>query len=538
MRVLVPSAKLADPALQSDFGPLPPSLLPIGGMTVVGRIRESWGGAETAVAVHEGADAFPRLLPPEHGLTIVDVGETGSLAATILAALDRLPGWTDASLILNLGDTVVEGLDPALGGTDFALGARTEESQRWTLFREEDGVLGEISDKELQARPETWRAFVGVFGFAEPARLVTELRRKNDFYAALRVYAEASESFTFPEAPLWLDCGHADNFYAARKRLINTRYFNTLRFDETEGTIRKSSSNKAKLADEIAWAVELPRPLRRFIPTVYDHSTEPEGPFIEMEFTAYPSLDECFVYARFDHDAWQKAFARIFELVGRFGQHTFRDPRIDADLREMFLAKTCDRLRQIEADPPFPCALLDRPLMVDGVACPPFRQVMDELEDVLEGAGLLHTEHLQVIHGDLCFGNILFDHKHGLLKVIDPRGRFGRHLHYGDVRYDLAKLSHSALGLYDLVVLERFHVQHVSEDAYRIDFRQDPYHRAVGEIFRHRLAREGHDLRAVRLLESLLFLSMVPLHCDHPHRQLAMFLRGMTIHAQHREARP
>ena len=54
-------------------------------------------------------------------------------------------------------------------------------------------------------------------------------------------------------------------------------------------------------------------------------------------------------------------------------------------------------------------------------------------------------------------------------------------------------------------------------------------HETVGRIFVKHLNRAGFDLARVRLIESLLFLSMIPLHKDHPERQVAMALRGLSL---------
>jgi hypothetical protein len=531
LNLLIPSAKLVEPQLQIDFGRVAAGLLPLGGRPVVEHILAAFPDrVRGVVAAHEGIEGFRTHLDlyPVGDVALVDVGETESLGETLTQAFALEPELLNSPLVVNLGDTIVRELD---ADGDFLVYAATEESQRWTLFRLQGGKISALSDKRLQDDPETWKAFVGVFGFARPQRFAELLEAKRDFYAALVDYIDEAPDFRFVEAADWLDCGHADNFYATRRRLINTRYFNSLHVDDHTSTVRKSSSNRSKLIDEIVWATELPRPLRRFIPTVYDASTEPKAPFIEMEFYSYPSLDDCFVYARFDHDSWQKAFGRIFHLTEQFGKYGYEDADLGADLREMYLDKTLARLQSVLDAPPIE---VSQGLRVNGIDVPALADVMEELPIVLQRAGLLDSERFSVIHGDLCFGNILFDAKHSLLKVIDPRGRFGRHLHYGDPRYDLAKLSHSALGFYDLIVLEHARVETLGPRSYRLDFRATEYHERIGAIFLRHLRRANYDVRTIRLLESLLFLSMVPLHQDHPHRQRAMLLRGLETYAAHR----
>jgi len=67
-----------------------------------------------------------------------------------------------------------------------------------------------------------------------------------------------------------------------------------------------------------------------------------------------------------------------------------------------------------------------------------------------------------VIHGDMCFANILYDRLTNLFKFIDPRGSFGTAGIYGDPRYDVAKLMHSVDGGYDFLIHEMFNIQETS----------------------------------------------------------------------------
>ena len=195
----------------------------------------------------------------------------------------------------------------------------------------------------------------------------------------------------------------------------------------------------------------------------------------------------------------------------------------------MYVRKTVDRLDAVVAEGHLSAELTDRPLRINGIDCPSLREVLANLPSILARSGVLEVSEFSVIHGDLCLGNILYDAKHGLLKLIDARGKFGRFDIYGDVHYDLAKLSHSVLGLYDFTMADQFRVEAMGADSFEIRTLATAYHEDIARIFVKHLKRNGFDLRRVRTLESLLFLSMVPLHRDRPQRQLAMILRGLSI---------
>ena len=544
--VLVPCARLLCPEMQVEFGPVPPGLVPLNGRTVLEHIADGFAGQGllgVRVGLHEGAEVVEEHFArrPHPALTLDRLAATRSLSDTVLQLLRRLPDAPGAVLV-NLGDTLVRDLPADAVGLDFASSAAADETQRWTLFKAERGHITELSDKVYRPDPEGWRAFTGLWGFAEPARLRKLLEEEHaadpaaGYYRALRRYVEGSPDYRFIETAQWIDCGHADNYYRARRRLIRPRYFNTLGVGDNPASVRKTSSNTRKLIDEVHWYLALPRELRYFVPAIHDYSTDPLAPMIEMEFYGYPTLDDCFVYGRFDFDAWDKAFHRLFDVLAAASRYQVRAPDLRADLEEMYCTKTITRLREHLAQAG--AQSLD-PAVADNLAAASIRsveQLILALPDLIERAGLLRAECFQVIHGDFCFSNILYDAKHGLVKLIDPRGRFGRYEIHGDVRYDLAKLSHSVLGHYDLILADQFRAApgetRLSPQATRVS----DYHATIGSIFRRHVARAGFDLRAVRLVEALLFLSMPPLHRDHPARQRVMWLRGLELLRQHLEA--
>jgi thiamine kinase-like enzyme len=139
-----------------------------------------------------------------------------------------------------------------------------------------------------------------------------------------------------------------------------------------------------------------------------------------------------------------------------------------------------------------------------------------------------HGDGLAVTHGDLCFSNILYDRRSGLLRFIDPRGAVTEDETFSDPYYDIAKLSHSIMGGYDFVNSELFDVRldpalmlTLTRNAFVPDARQ--------EYFLHKAAQAGFDPVRMRLYEASLFLSMLPLHADVPAKLVAFSLIAVQI---------
>ena len=133
------------------------------------------------------------------------------------------------------------------------------------------------------------------------------------------------------------------------------------------------------------------------------------------------------------------------------------------------------------------------------------------------------------MHGDYCFSNILFDSSNYIFKLIDPRGRLDADATiYGDPRYDIAKLRHSVVGLYDFIVQGLFKLtENNSEFEYKILTTED--YRVLEDIFDKYSIENGFDVQEIKFIEGLLFLSMIPLHKDNFDRQKVFYLKAIEL---------
>ena len=144
---------------------------------------------------------------------------------------------------------------------------------------------------------------------------------------------------------------------------------------------------------------------------------------------------------------------------------------------------------------------------------------------------LFDVDEFSVIHGDLCFANIMVDENYSFIKVIDPRGKFGNFDIYGDFRYELAKLFHSVDGKYDFIIKDLFKINYKSEENevnYSIINRVRTFdlYQTFLEVFKEAI---GNDLKKIELIEALLFLTMIPLHNESFEHQLVMLGTGLEI---------
>lgn len=324
---------------------------------------------------------------------------------------------------------------------------------------------------------------------------------------------------------LWCDLGHLDSATQIRTRLIGSREFNSLSIDERRGIITKKSSKATKLLQEINYYNRLPRHLSIYFPRLHDVSLG-KSPSYSMEFYSYRTLSEYLVFFEFPASVWRRVLEGIFAITKEFAE--FLGPPVDtAQHFEFYCGKLQMRMEEIVPGTHLR-ELVDREhVVVNGVHYKGWRSYIPLIEEAIVRMGQNYRS--SVVHGDLCFSNILYDPQTGLTKLIDPRGDFFEEGCFGDPRYDLAKLLHSFHGGYDFILHEMYDLVE-TENGFKFDRFRSKEAEELGEQLLNWLEDQTpypiHDLLT---LEAMLFLSMLPLHSEDEKRQTAFYLVGLQI---------
>ena len=551
--LLLPSSKYVPPELQLEFGRVPTGLVPVDSRPVFEHIVNSYlkEGFEAVISVFEGAELvedFLRRRPDLH-TSAFNVGNTRSLGETILKTLDSCSVMPD-QLVINFADAFME--EP-LTLPDAIAYAVLPERFRWTTFAvDSDNHIEYIEEKDTEKSENIdWKVFVGVFSFSRVDSFVSilkkhvEAERENldPFYKALIEYFHslpATERQLFL-ADMWHDFGHLDTYYASKKSFfLNRRFFNSIRIDRDKGSIRKTSTDTKKFLEEIYWYLKLPKSLQHIAPRVFDFSLDFEKPFVELEFYGYPALNDLYLFGNFNVGLWNQILIAIKSLLTELMKYRFVPDREDCpesqdllsvSLREMYEEKTRQRLSRIFEDRLFE-VFQSEELRINGKKSVSLAEALHLMPTVAEKLGIYQNASFCIIHGDLCLSNILFDQRNNIVRVIDPRGRFGRMELYGDIRYDLAKLMHSFEGNYDFLVNNLFEIK-TTKNEVRLEIFMNENHHKVKSLFDSWMTKNWkQEIQAVRFIESMLFLSMVPLHADNANAQKAFLATGLEIFSE------
>ena len=529
--IIIPSAKIVPEELQ-NLGKLPAIIYPINQKIAFDYLYEQYKDKANAIDIicYENADKVLRRLNKHKDINIKILPKIGDLGYTIYYALNDI----HEPVIINFADTIV--IDSITEENEDAFFCQEDYmSETWTYFDEENGIIKNIYDKTEASAGIKKKLFVGVFKITDSEcfreclvhALSDEKCQVNSFYAALQLYSQKHPMKAIPTEN-WFDIGHEDKYYNS-KIAVRAREFNHITIDKNRGILRKTSDDKDKFIGEIKWYLKLPADIEYVRPRIFSYSTSYENPYVSMEYYAYHTVHELFLYGDLGLQQWQDVFQRIRFVCNDFKRYTVRDENLIPSLEEMYLNKTLQRFDKMKKDTRF-AEFFEKQICINGVKYQSLNQVIATLKRVIPKM-LYDIDTFNIIHGDLCFANIMVDNNFSFIKVIDPRGKFGAYDIYGDFRYELAKLFHSVDGKYDFIIKDLFDVSYNLETAeinYSIQNRVRKFD--LYEIFISVFEKEINDnLRKIELIEALLFLSMIPLHGENLKHQLVMLATGLDI---------
>lgn len=508
------------------------AMVPVNGKPVVGWVLDEllFKGIRRATIVlreeNTSLRAFvERAYAGRMELTLAPLREEGTIVQSILAGLAHAPA--DGLVRIILGDTLIR--DPFDGSRDFVYVGEVEDSRRWCVaVTGQVGEIVEMIDKQELADPP-YKALAGYYHLVHGEHLRRCVEQsvaagERELSDVLRRYMAVHPIQAEP-AREWFDFGHIDKLVGARRRLLQPRYFNSLTINPVLNTITKVSQHTRKLEEELAWFQLIPDDLKVLTPRVIA-TRDPEGNVqVTQEYYGYPTLAELYVYSDLQVDIWRSILRHVMRIHQEFRRYS---GELEVEhVRSMYAQKTWERLDALRHQDPFWESLLsEETITFQGR---PLRNVFAMAGEINRRADeLSQSAPISIIHGDFCFSNILFDINNQIVRLIDPRGSFGKSGIYGDARYDLAKLRHSVSGLYDFVMADMFDVTR-DDGGFRAQVYAGDRARPISAEFDRMIAALGYDLNDIRFIEGLLFVSMVPFHKGHRQRQQLLYLTGLSL---------
>jgi len=535
LKIIIPSAKSIN-TQNEQLRHLPPVCFPLAGRTIFDFIYDLFNEESNwfEIISYDSKELIEKNISKyrNKNIKITVLDELKDLGYSIYSAIDN----SDESILINFADTIILD-DISFEHGDFIFYSYEYLSNKWTFFDLEQDVIRQIIDKEDLISKLEFKFFVGFF-FITNAKLFKSLlfksfsivSSKDSFYLALIEYSQ-HYNIKFIQSKKWLDFGHLDNSLLSES-IIKSRTFNKVEIDFYRNKIRKTSTDKETLINEINWYLELPNELWYLTPRVFNYSVDENKLYIELEYYPYKTLHELYISGNLIFKDWIKIFHRLKNVIDDFGAFSLISDSQFSDFDDVYVKKTLNRLKLLRENPIFYNYFI-QPFVINGVKYVSLDEIITIINHDLKKI-LSSNQNYRIIHGDFCFSNIMIDNSFSLIKLVDPRGKFGKNSIYGDYRYDLAKLLHSFDGKYDYIISDNFEIQVSTLKEYNeIDFRLNinPSDFELIECFKIVFSEDiaFNSIDELRVIESLLFFSMIPLHSDFPSRQLAMLSTAVEL---------
>lgn len=535
--IIIPSSIYVTNEMHLDVGKIPPVMIPLNGKILLNQIISSYDSLEGenhfVILVNEGKEMIKSRIDKfvNDKINLIEV-ESPGLGGVIYEALEKLNLDSYDNLIINFGDTLV--YSEFNKEKDAVFYKDLQESFRWTIFEEKDGRIINIIDKQKSDFDYSCHVLIGAFFMKDPKRFFESLKRSTNeedldrFYSALQHYLANTEYYSLIKADKWYDFGHIDYYQEAKKDFLNKRLFNKINIDKNKSILEKRSSDEEKLIDEMNWYLNMPPHLRYLIPQIYEHSSEKDNVFVKMEYYGYPSLAEVYLFSTYQIGVWSHILNSLFFILKEMRSHKGRygKDEINKNMFKMYHDKTTSRLNEIRSKSPFK-ELFSNSLIINNKSYHPIDYYLDRIKGLFDHLIRDSSDSFSIIHGDFCLANILYDPKNRIVKLVDPRGKFGDLPLYGDYRYELAKLSHSFNGHYESIINDSFSLK-LGEKSISYNLHVSKVQEKISDMFNRSLKADySKDENAIKFIEAMLFLSMVPLHNDFLDRQIVMLATGV-----------
>lgn len=517
MIIIMSSAYVSD-EFQAEIGKIPPTLLPLGNKKLVEHqiesLKRSYPDEKIILSLPESF-ILSATLAKQFSILEIDircVPDRFTLSEAVLYILNTSDVMFNLSETIKIlyGDTYISDFSFSCQSQNLIAIAEAKTSYSWEY-------VSELEDKNL--------VWCGFFKFGNISSLLKSLALKREnFNEAIKLYAKFNQVDTV-QTYHWNDLGHINTYFLARAQLTTQRAFNELNI--SDGIVRKNGEPQIKIEAEANWFTHVPASIKRFTPLLIDSGIK-DGRFgYELEYLSSMPLNELFVHGNNNAKDWDVIFAEIVKFFEASQIHStsVENNAIEQEFTALIRDKTFQRLNGYAKDNNIS---LNTPLFYDGMQLPSALSICSECIDLVRKL----PNKAGVLHGDLCFSNMLFDSRGVRLKLIDPRGldSYSNLTIYGDAKYDLAKLTHSVIGLYDFIISGNYKILNEGTKENHLEFDIEERVRDIQNKFWGLEYLKGITIEKIMPLVVLLFFSMLPLHTDRPDRQDAMWLNALRLY--------
>jgi thiamine kinase-like enzyme/UTP-glucose-1-phosphate uridylyltransferase len=483
------------------------AILPVGEKSILSYIIHKFPKEiEVVIAVGYNSQLikdFVRIAYPDRKITIVDVdnweGPGSGPGYSLYACRQHL----QCPFIFTSADTIVleDVPEPSMNWLGIA---KVNDSQDYCMAGIRNNLvkafyikmpMAELLKHCSDSNTILDTAFIGMAGVYDYQAFWQGFAKKHERVQGEVQVMDGLEELIYKKlSPLkftWFDTGNDINYYFARKHFSKLNLLpkpdEFLYFES--GSVIKYFSDPQVIADRVARAKLL-------------QGIVPDLTFVGEHFYAYNYV-EGVTLSKVNEI---KVFIRFLKFCqGKLWQPIKLDEVARADFfertRKFYFDKTQRRLEKFYQE----TEINDQAESINGILVPELSSLLKKIDwdDLARGIPVL-------FHGDTQPENIIV-HDQGFT-LIDWRHNFEGLISHGDVYYDLAKLYHALIVSHEIIRKDEYEVTQKDGKNIFFNFLLKNNLLEFKNAFDKFIIENGYSLQKVKLLTSLIFLNIAPLH--------------------------
>lgn len=518
--ILITSAQYIEGDLLAELGPIIPAMLPVG-------LKRLWEyqirTLNTDEKIYMSVPSsyvlgnFDKQQLDEKNINLVTAPESLSLGESICHCLKQIKSFSETLIILH-GDTLI--FDAKENAPNSISVARNKGMYPRTAVAQNSSLnlnFGIFGEGEIVAS--------GLFSFESPQLLIEKIEEADgSFIQGIELYSKESK-LNQKLTEKWYDFGHVNSYFQSRTMITTQRSFNSLVIKN--GIVVKGSSQDFKILAEGNWYNSITDELKVHTPKLLSIKSK-SNPSYSMEYMFALPLNDIYVFGRLLGLEWSYIFKNCRDVLFKMSSSLMNNKNCNSSglTLDYLLPKTNARLREFDFSL---CEISDeKKYCINGHEAISINEIIQKISKV----SFLESKNWSIVHGDFCFSNLLFDFRSDKLIMLDPRGiDFKQNITiFGDQRYDVAKLLHSVVGLYDFIVSGRYLLE-INGNKITFHIEEPCNYKDILQAFDDVFFEEGNFVKSeIFIICMHLFLSMLPLHSDCEKRQTAFLANVFRLY--------
>lgn len=326
------------------------------------------------------------------------------------------------------------------------------------------------------------------------------------------------------ETNIFINLANYDSLLMYISSGFDARFFNSLQGDTY--TVTKRSADKKKMKKEYSYYWLLPEAMKSWMVMPYNYQETRDWASYTMERMPMTDIAIRWTHGAINLDELRNILEKCFYFFNHREKKQVTKEEYSKNQTSLYIKKLDERIEKLKKLPEY-STIAD--LIKTGTDFSSIDEIVILYKELYDKTmKKFKPSPVSVIsHGDIFFANMLYSKELNLLRFIDPKGALNKDELWMDPYYDIAKLSHSICGNYDFFNTGSYTINFDNNMKFNLVIHHD--NTQAKSIFKEFLEKNGYNYEVTRLYESSLFLSMLPLHIDNPHKVFGFILNAIRI---------